>query len=878
MLYRIKVETEVFGTLSFLLPSSSEKANAEVIHACFARNGYHAITVRVGEQEAFEPPEGARFGVFDTYHMTLLPFQGSEKDAYEYAFGVRDSTYAFPVVLDERVMGGACEDADPRVVYGFNSIRVSGIMPYGLYHRFKTQVASKEFIAATMDSFGFPIGRARHNTPSKILADPSVLTRQSEVPTFGPAEFTKESERAYMIVCALSGNVLEHYASRRYADLAAEMDRFPERIQRTLDIVAGRASSISLYSLPIFQWARRSYKVTRNEPASNYTPRRNYMAGADLTKMYAEMPPVRVRQDLRKEDGGLDAWGLAGAGGVSMLEGCYFKTRNEAVASVPFVATMNGVLSSSLTPTKWPVSGSSDLDAWRVRESNRITTGLYMAVPWAEARWWTRHDLRVKHFAHVSEKDPDLLAYTQSRDKGNADIQTPIKVGVYLTKYFSDVLTVEQINDYARRWKTDTDIPVDRVKLQIAGTPDDSTAVYAHGPLSCMRDSEGVVAYGGDADLKVAFIGKIDPDDPSGAAVAKAYDARAVVWPERKLYVRVYPSPESSYFARYGGLESSTRRYASRAATTLRMLLEREGYTRAASFEGARMNAVPAKNRQVGTFHVPYLDGSVQTLRLVVPENGDMHFLVTRGDAHIAATSTEGYARCAVPAAVAHRWSGGSSSSSSSSLFFDDDDDENDVPEWVCERCDYESFDEADEHESVYVLHGGAGRVRATWCAACARENAFWCSGTDSHYSDSDFDSITTQDTNMTACCDYAEEHFFYCSESGDWFEDESCGARVRDSAYDPNSTQWWCNDVIEEQAFYCSSSETYYDSTQFVAVTGLHDDIHTLLYEHEEWIARAQDVLLKQIAANPSAYEKRVCICTPGAPPLPLPYPGRVF
>src|SRR4051812_29879093 len=96
-----------------------------------------------------------------------------------------------------------------------------------------------------------------------------------------------------------------------------------------------------------------------------------------------------------------------------------------------------------------------DENEWRYRESGR-QYARKMPV-WINETWF-RNDFRDNgatryHYLHVSANDPKLLAYTADADKGRRNIQTPIKPGKYLAKYFSKVLSAKQIKYYAT-WQT----------------------------------------------------------------------------------------------------------------------------------------------------------------------------------------------------------------------------------------------------------------------------------------------------------------------------------------------------------------------------------------------------------------------------------------
>ncbi len=113
-----------------------------------------------------------------------------------------------------------------------------------------------------------------------------------------------------------------------------------------------------------------------------------------------------------------------------------------------------------------PVNDPETDKAWQARERQRMQTGHYVDVPFANAigpaEWWrgaiavhSLGDLRAAngprydhmynqaiachgraqyHYAHVSMADKTKLAYTENSEKGQRDIQTQIKPGAYLTK------------------------------------------------------------------------------------------------------------------------------------------------------------------------------------------------------------------------------------------------------------------------------------------------------------------------------------------------------------------------------------------------------------------------------------------------------------
>lgn len=204
--------------------------------------------------------------------------------------------------------------------------------------------------------------------------------------------------------------------------------------------------------------------------------------------------------------------------------------------------------------------------SWQERERARFAGAKYKPVPWADAEWVHKVGPVSEHFVHVSEKDPYMLAYTPSAADGERDRRVPIKPGRYLQKFYADRLTAEQIAKLAGE--------VRGSGLKVEFTTDLRTmqAVYAsHGLSACMSYSVGhymgskfngglhpLAAYAG-GDLKLAF----------SKAREGHVSARALVWPERKVYSRAYGDTEA-----------------------LRKALDADGWA-SGLLDGARIQAIP---------------------------------------------------------------------------------------------------------------------------------------------------------------------------------------------------------------------------------------------------------------------------------------------
>lgn len=77
---------------------------------------------------------------------------------------------------------------------------------------------------------------------------------------------------------------------------------------------------------------------------------------------------------------------------------------------------------------------------WHARELKRLDDLTYKPLPAQALKLLTQEQQEIvrSYFPHISLKDERLLSYTQSPEKGELDIQTPIKPGKFLSKVLPD--------------------------------------------------------------------------------------------------------------------------------------------------------------------------------------------------------------------------------------------------------------------------------------------------------------------------------------------------------------------------------------------------------------------------------------------------------
>ena len=210
---------------------------------------------------------------------------------------------------------------------------------------------------------------------------------------------------------------------------------------------------------------------------------------------------------------------------------------------------------------------------WRQREQARFDNGEYKPVP------WTGIKIDPDHFLHISRVNPNQVAYIMSETHGIQNRQTRVSPGRYLNNFHPD------LSEYEIQHMVFQIIGSGDQELQFATTADDIQTVYRNGPSSCMTYSEEeysggmhpVRVYGDAGDLAIAFIGSNKHN----------VDARALVWPERKVYGRLY---------------GDTHR--------LEGLLQAAGYRKGhptTDFEGARLRRIRSDD-DYDDFVAPYLD------------------------------------------------------------------------------------------------------------------------------------------------------------------------------------------------------------------------------------------------------------------------------
>jgi len=242
-------------------------------------------------------------------------------------------------------------------------------------------------------------------------------------------------------------------------------------------------------------------------------------------------------------------------------------------------------------------------DIWEAREKARFANGTYRAVPWYNEDW-----NKQEHYCHVSNDDDGKIAFTNTAEDGERDKQTRMNPGRYLSRYYGEVLSQDEIRNWCGRF----DIENNKRALLFADDPDAIEQVYTNGPDSCMAHDASYysspvhpVRVYGSGDFACAYILNEDGN----------ISARVIVAPERKVYGRIY----GDY-------------------SRLRLLLEQEGYTHGTNeddWHGLRLLRIEARNG----FVAPYFDPPMSNLRdngkhLIIDCDGPLECHETNGIAN----------------------------------------------------------------------------------------------------------------------------------------------------------------------------------------------------------------------------------------------------
>lgn len=267
-----------------------------------------------------------------------------------------------------------------------------------------------------------------------------------------------------------------------------------------------------------------------------------------------------------------------------------------------------------------PLNGAGPTMPWHSREYHAQMSR--KPLGWFKESFWHNHTaarVHAYHYPHGAENNPALIAYTADNDKGARDIQTQIKPGRYLREHFGHLLSEKEIAFYAAmHLNYDPDkTPWDHLEVKFATTEDEIARVYLRGPHSCMArgfsEQDHPTRVYGAGDLAIAYL-ETDTPNPHRYDPDRTVVARTLCWPEKKVFGRVYPTPDFWREDAFKAHDESSRCQnvlsAKLRAMGFSLLLSGKG-----SFDGARLIRRPHVDRRLhgdlpNLFRVPYLDNN----------------------------------------------------------------------------------------------------------------------------------------------------------------------------------------------------------------------------------------------------------------------------
>ena len=386
------------------------------------------------------------------------------------------------------------------------------------------------------------------------------------------------------------------------------------------------------------------------------------------------------------------------------------------------------------------IESALDDSTWHEREIQRFNNREY--IPLVEQLnheagiYELQHNVRL--FAHVSKKNPELIAYTKDAIKGAQDKQSLLSIEAFINLVSNkDNDTKEYIKRLQLNWARDNT----PAQFKIATTADEIEHVYTnydkesrHVSGSCMRYSHDEIrwpkvdskpfhpvrAYAG-GDLAIAYM-----TNSEGKTIA-----RALCCPDRKLYSRMYADSDLLHKALQDAGYSKSSYYGS-----------------GPSLDGARLSLIESDG---GEYIAPYLDevgrARVEGAFLVLDSDGDYLLQNTNGVAE-ERNST-------------------------------------------CDCCG-ESFNE-DDLSTVYTR--STMSQSESWCEYCRGNNAFYCEGEREYFSAS-VDHTIVNDEYYTSR--YAENYANYC----EYYEEYSFSDLTTVIVGTDGETQQWSDNAVENHAY----------------------------------------------------------------------------
>jgi hypothetical protein len=264
---------------------------------------------------------------------------------------------------------------------------------------------------------------------------------------------------------------------------------------------------------------------------------------------------------------------------------------------------------------------------------------------------------------------------------------------------------------------------------------------------------EAVRVYGA-GDLAIAYLK--DPDIQEGIL------ARAICWPEKRLFGRVYPEPAGTSGTGLKGI-------------ALQQALRKAGYERATrsirgkSLHGARLLKIPSDQYR-DNYLMPYIDDAEG-----VDDRGTYFTLHVGTTPEHFTKSTTGFL-----------------------LPIDDDEEEEPEAAFTCDYCE-ETFygDDFHSYEVVVSYFSGNNRrfIWGDWCEHCMRENTFYCELTEQYYNKALFTEVECIEGHRqhfsAEKSNALQNNFYECAVTGFYYLQDKYPPHILLNP-DPNGDNLW--------------------------------------------------------------------------------------
>ena len=387
-------------------------------------------------------------------------------------------------------------------------------------------------------------------------------------------------------------------------------------------------------------------------------------------------------------------------------------------------------------------------EKWREREAKKFESGEYSLPDFLKPY------VLPDHFVHLSKETNGVLAYTKDEFNGKANLRSKISLKTYLEKFNPvSVATWKELNLQFNLVVLETD------GLKFAKTPEEIAFVYTNYDskydslgTSCMRGTfsrfrEHPTSVYGAGDLAIAYMA----DDKNRTI------ARALVYPEKKIYGRVYGSSTIHDLLKIRGYKKNN-------------YYGETSWSESLSFSGARLRKVKLHGT---SYLMPYIDEN----SLGVDDEGDFFRLrKMKSGEKIGIYNANGTSNPHYREPI------------------------------CCHVCHEEV--EADIVRQVYENRNESHY----WCLDCARKGTFECRRSGALYNTSTVNKVTMWNKEVWSEPSFENEGFTCAKTHLNYPNSSRVDVRTK------NGVESWCDTIASKEAWMSDLTTEMY-SNEFESV-----------------------------------------------------------